>query len=1380
MGARPMMPGSTPAPGLGGMPNPYATSPEKKSPKKSESGPSSQLPPALPPASGSGDASLEWSKAVLERQCRALPYDVRQSVLSILGSCYATSAAALKEQEAAQRELHHLRKNHKTQALEIALLYKRCDKFHEADRAKSERIDQLVDEEVHNREHQNKAARSIERLAKTNRVLIAAFEALGKPDITSRPKSTASEMVPSRNSHRRRGSMGGNGSGNGALPNLGDGSSSPSSPSLASTPSQARPAQFSRQGSGTVHASSLGEEEGDDFFEGSGDGTKETDASQNGKIRASLLRMARDYYKMVKNIDLLNTEVEVLGSNLKYSEKRNRQLQLELDEMRETVSLSSQDSVVGGGGDIHIRPETPEGDAKGKAKRPPSKALEDVDRRLADLIAQRALDPVDGIKQMRLMLQHLAAAPSSLSQTDVATHLTCRHVCKLFEVDAIVVYVLQPGGEMLRKYSSRTTGYVVVPVGQGRASVAETVIQHGRQTKINSHKSRSKLEPSVDGCEGVHTRKLLCAPLMDASNSRTVGCMQFINKFQNFKFSETDDLYTMMFCDLAGTSVASALLYERVWDRALTLTDVLQASTGLFSAMPDAMSITSSMPLDVDRVLLALEECARRALKCAKVKAFVSSGAVGLEEGSMVALEDDKDDVENKYLKRKHKAAALYTVFPDMPGIAGMVMRTARPYLMVNMASDQYHNPQSDMNCHSDHGACPVVSVPIVTLQGVTIAVLQMLPSARSPKLEARPSSVLTGSVLFEEAAKWLAFQLSFSLEHVLAHVGKPCHQPPSLPETLELMQHINPASLALKMATGGGSHLLPPPPLELEYVPPEGGDRVSLATPSAEAEGDANAASWSCDAAEAGGQGVSQPARGGAPLVPPPGAGARREAEVDFFEVIPTANPMQAEQITVLHAEIKRLKKTIGRMSTIDLMAMKSAVGSGGNKKSPLPSTICESIDDFGSNMGLFFSDDDLDGTNKADLEKYKLENAELVEDNAYLRNEMEGLKELYASAVKLSSNTETKGDQREAELNLAARLREDIKLELKSEQDIALTKVREDMKVEQDILLTRELAECNATYMARGKEQDKASAVQAKAYGELAARVDTLTARLQEGGEAAAALTAELQAERGRAAAAETKAAEALAHAHAQTHAPAPAGNHAPAGPPPASAGSRPDTKAKPPASRGSASGGSPRGHLDDPPPAAPSEDMVPTSPRLGGWARFVDENHYPYYHNELSGETCWERPDGFPEHEDDYPHEHAEDAHTFSSLAHDAPGTYCLTGGDDGEAGLEEHGHGHGQGQGHEAEAEVRVGDWVQGHDDVSGMPYWRSDVTGESLWELPADAEASGHYRENASDINSGQASGGYHSPTHGSGHNGNGGSPAHYGVSASAGDYKIEL
>lgn len=61
---------------------------------------------------------------------------------------------------------------------------------------------------------------------------------------------------------------------------------------------------------------------------------KKVSMFQNDKLRESLLRVAREHYRSMKNSELLDAKVTELRASLRAQEQQNRKLKSELDEMR--------------------------------------------------------------------------------------------------------------------------------------------------------------------------------------------------------------------------------------------------------------------------------------------------------------------------------------------------------------------------------------------------------------------------------------------------------------------------------------------------------------------------------------------------------------------------------------------------------------------------------------------------------------------------------------------------------------------------------------------------------------------------------------------------------------------------------------------------------------------------------------------------------------------------------------------------------------------------------------------------------------------------------------------------------------------------------------
>jgi hypothetical protein len=72
-----------------------------------------------------------------------------------------------------------------------------------------------------------------------------------------------------------------------------------------------------------------------------------------------------------------------------------------------------------------------------------------------------------------------------------------------------------------------------------------------------------------------------------------------------------------------------------------------------------------------------------------------------------------------------------------------------------------------------------MVIVPVFDLRGNVMAVLELVASPFSPKLK-YPGT--RGRILLDQAAQWLAHQLSSPLQHILGFVDGPTTRPYSIP----------------------------------------------------------------------------------------------------------------------------------------------------------------------------------------------------------------------------------------------------------------------------------------------------------------------------------------------------------------------------------------------------------------------------------------------------------------------------------------------------------------------------------------------------------------------------------------------------------------------
>ena len=141
----------------------------------------------------------------------------------------------------------------------------------------------------------------------------------------------------------------------------------------------------------------------------------------------------------------MDSKVNELRSLLKAAENMNRKLKSELDEISSTKNreagqhdncsnkvLSNKAADAG---------PTQTGPLKIKEKK-----FGHIDERFNALLARNAIDPTDGILQLRRILSHIATAPNNLELKDILYHAVGQASMKIFDCDMICLYMLHPSG----------------------------------------------------------------------------------------------------------------------------------------------------------------------------------------------------------------------------------------------------------------------------------------------------------------------------------------------------------------------------------------------------------------------------------------------------------------------------------------------------------------------------------------------------------------------------------------------------------------------------------------------------------------------------------------------------------------------------------------------------------------------------------------------------------------------------------------------------------------------------------------------------------------------------------------------------------------------
>lgn len=303
--------------------------------------------------------------------------------------------------------------------------------------------------------------------------------------------------------------------------------------------------------------------------------------------------------------------------------------------------------------------------------------------------------------------------------------------------------------------------------------VAAEVIKSSKIARINVVANHPSFNPMVDCCTGVIVKRMMSLPIYDADTNRVFGCVTLVNKSQNDLFSEIDEIFGLLYADQASLLITACMRYDGMALHATMLQHLLQASTSVFSVIPDPDSLVSTRPLEPAQILTTLETISREILKCPSTRAFLVSEFAGLPPGELVLLEHIG----------KSKAAEFSNIItmPLRSGIAGHVIETRMMYKLENDKFDPYLNPLVDI----DPLDAPLITVPIVDLHNTVVGCLQLLVGPRSPKLRESEDVKSQQGLLFVQAAQWLTHQIAAPLQYLIKYIGNTVNRPVSTPSNL-------------------------------------------------------------------------------------------------------------------------------------------------------------------------------------------------------------------------------------------------------------------------------------------------------------------------------------------------------------------------------------------------------------------------------------------------------------------------------------------------------------------------------------------------------------------------------------------------------------------
>lgn len=309
---RPNLPASTPAPGPMGRRNVYATKLSHLTvPNNSSTYPNSatQVKSAL---LNSGEL-IQPDKSIVKIISK-LPFEVRETVTSVVNMAMNSANDVHKDLEISRHEIAILR-NDLTKKISESISMKKTNSLYE-ERIKSleENIEILKDNINARQKFSVKTKSAMVRLSSTNKMLIDALDALQNTHntynlVTSQTLGqqiaqgqTAVSTSPPPNPQVNNNNINNN----------------------SMKPNQLSPIdKHPIKGDGTLQ-DLLAYELKD----------QKISLAQNDKLRESLLRVAREHYRSMKNADVLEAKVVELRETLRSQEKENRKLKSELDEVR--------------------------------------------------------------------------------------------------------------------------------------------------------------------------------------------------------------------------------------------------------------------------------------------------------------------------------------------------------------------------------------------------------------------------------------------------------------------------------------------------------------------------------------------------------------------------------------------------------------------------------------------------------------------------------------------------------------------------------------------------------------------------------------------------------------------------------------------------------------------------------------------------------------------------------------------------------------------------------------------------------------------------------------------------------------------------------------
>lgn len=636
-------------------------------------------------------------KKLVQKTISRLPYDVREEISSVMNFTLSLAESSKLGLEVAQKEVVHLRAELKKKASEFELAHKTCEVYRQRLAALEEKMEGMKDTIDTKEKFAIRNRKAMSMLSQTNRMLSDALESLQATapdgggggaggggaaallmhnhhhhpmdtpmDLNAAAAATAAmhgldthggmktpiampgtpgshlqgglhpppdHMHPELDIHNRAASA------NSAL-------LLPMSVNVSNLFPHNNP-DFGMMlpgaaGGGDHHFQHNSHEGGGHHYNHTGEGGKVPTASQTDKLRESLLRVAREHYRSVKNTETLERQVEELRLKLKESEKLNKKLEIELEDLR---------SVTGGGGDSKNGMEDnsnkfnendgavtiPIGNKNGYYGK--------IDERFKSLLSRQTIDPTDALVQLRRLLAYMAAAPSSLNLSDVTPYLLAPELMKILDVEMVCLFLLEKNylnEAIVKKYTPRSKDSVAFKLhAKESQSLASDILKMPRVVRHNRLDRIQQYRVTIDGVPGVMPRRILSIPLLDVhDNSRVLGTVHLINRNNNVIFSEGDELFAMIYADFAAMLIHGCNVTRMVTEKFALFETLVDVPSRVSSLLPDLDSLSSLKSLTLGDIVSLVEEMAHKTLKCSKARLFLDSSRCGEENGSFICREE--------------------------------------------------------------------------------------------------------------------------------------------------------------------------------------------------------------------------------------------------------------------------------------------------------------------------------------------------------------------------------------------------------------------------------------------------------------------------------------------------------------------------------------------------------------------------------------------------------------------------------------------------------------------------------------------------------------------------------------------------------------------